>query len=296
MNNNNNMDLKRRWNFSHGLRQLVLPLLCVFSLSGCSLQWPWGPNPGEQLYLEYVAENLQQLDTIDMSGTVAQRPYDVSDYNTLPDFTSISHTPDRKRAFFEYLIPAVEFQNAVVEERRLILAGIKIKLEYGMELSISDVTFLAAMGKRYRIDPQSSLARAMVELNRRMDIVPASMVLSQAAMESGWGTSRFARQANNMFGQWCFTKGCGVVPGQRDDSARHEVAKYDRVDLAVQSYFRNINTQPSYTALRGIRQQARDEGRLPTGQELVAGLGKYSARGDDYIEELRSMIRSNGLE
>ena len=141
-----------------------------------------------------------------------------------------------------------------------------------------------------------SLARAMVELNRRMDIVPASMVLSQAAMESGWGTSRFARQANNMFGQWCFTRGCGVVPGQRDTSAKHEVAKYDRVDLAVESYYRNINTQPSYKELRGIRQQARHDGKLPTGHELVAGLGKYSARGDDYIEELRSMIRSNELE
>jgi Bax protein len=273
-----------------------LPLLCVLCLSGCGIHWPWGTNPGEQLYLDYVTENLRQLDTIDMSGMVGDRPYDVSGYDTLPDFTSISHTPDRKRAFFEYLTPAVEFQNEVVEERRLILAGIKIKLEYGMELSISDVMFLAEMGKRYRINPNASLARAMVQLNRRMDIVPPSMVLSQAAMESGWGTSRFARTANNMFGQWCFSKGCGVVPSQRDASAKHEVAKYDRVDLAVQSYFRNINTQPSYITLRGIRQQARAEGRLPTGQELVAGLGKYSARGDDYIEELRSMIRSNQLE
>ena len=273
-----------------------LPLLCVLCLSGCGVNWPWGTNPGEQLYLDYVTENLRQLDTIDMSGNVSQRPYDVSGYDRLPDFTSISHTPDRKRAFFEYLTPAVEFQNEVVEERRLILAGIKIKLEYGMELSISDVMFLAAMGTRYRINPNASLARAMVQLNRRMDIVPPSMVLSQAAMESGWGTSRFARTANNMFGQWCFSKGCGVVPSQRNASAKHEVAKYERVDLAVQSYFRNINTQPSYTGLRGIRQQARKEGRLPTGQELVAGLGKYSARGDDYIEELRNMIRSNGLE
>lgn len=280
-----------RWTLTRSL-----PLLCVLCLSGCGIHWPWGTNPGEQLYLDYVTENLRQLDTIDMSGMIGDRPYDVSGYDSLPDFTSIAHTPDRKRAFFEYLTPAVEFQNEVVEERRLILAGIKIKLEYGMELSLSDVMFLAEMGKRYRIKPNASLARAMVQLNRRMDIVPPAMVLSQAAMESGWGTSRFARTANNMFGQWCFTKGCGVVPSQRDTSAKHEVAKYDRVDLAVQSYFRNINTQPSYTALRGIRQQARAEGRLPTGQELVAGLGKYSARGDDYIEELRSMIRSNQLE
>jgi Bax protein len=281
---------------ARGLLRLAVPLLCVLSLGGCSVDWPWGVNYGEQRYLKYVAENLQQLDAIDLSGKVAQRPYDMSEYNTLPDFTSITHTPDRKRAFFDYMIPAVEFQNEVVEERRLVLAGIKLKLEYGVELSVSDVMFLGAMGERYRIDPDASLARAMVQLNRRMDIVPVSMVLSQAAMESGWGTSRFARQANNMFGQWCFTKGCGVVPGQRDGSARHEVAKYARVDLAVESYFRNINTQLNYTALRGIRQQARNEGRLPTGHELVAGLGRYSARGDDYIEELRGMIRSNELE
>jgi Bax protein len=295
MNNNNTAPAPSR-NFKGNIRRLAVPLLCVLSLGGCSINWPWGPNPGEQLYVEYVAKNLQQLNTIDLSGNVSQRPYEVSNYTALPDFTSISHTPDRKRAFFEYMTPAVEFQNQVVEERRLILAGIKLKLEYGMELSISDVMFLAAMGERYRIKPNASLARAVVQLNRRMDIVPPSMVLSQAAMESGWGTSRFARQVNNMFGQWCFTEGCGVVPGRRDGSAKHEVAKYARVDLAVESYFRNINTQPSYATLRGIRQQARDEGRLPTGNEMVAGLGKYSARGDDYIEELRSMIRSNGLE
>jgi Bax protein len=283
-------------NFTGRSLRRAVPLLCVLSLSGCSIDWPWGINHGEQLYLNYVAENLQQLDAIDFSGQVSQRPYDVDEYNTLPDFTSITHTPDRKRAFFDYMIPAVEFQNEVVEERRLVLDGIKLKLKYGMELSVSDVMFLGAMGERYRIDPNASLARAMVQLNQRMDIVPASMVLSQAAMESGWGTSRFAMQANNMFGQWCFSKGCGVVPGQRDGSARHEVAKYDRVDLAVESYFRNINTQASYTALRGIRQQARSEGRLATGHELVAGLSRYSARGDDYIDELRRMIRSNELE
>lgn len=293
---NNNATSPPGRKVARGLLRLAVPLFCLFSLGGCSVDWPWSANYGEQLYLKYVAENLQQLDAIDLSGKVVQRPYDMSDYNTLPDFTSITHTPDRKRAFFDYMIPAVEFQNEVVEERRLVLAGIKLKLEYGVELSISDVMFLAAMGERYRIDPDASLARAMVKLNRRMDIVPVSMVLSQAAMESGWGTSRFARQANNMFGQWCFTRGCGVVPGQRDGSARHEVAKYERVDLAVESYFRNINTQLNYTELRGIRQQARNEGRLPTGHELVAGLGRYSARGDDYIAELRGMIRTNELE
>jgi len=237
-----------------------------------------------------------QLKYIDLQGQIQQRPYDVEAYEALPDFVSISDIPTRKQAFFDYMTPPIAFQNEVLRERRLVLAAIQASAEAGVELSATQNDFMALMRKRYRIPEEATDAEALLMLDRRIDAIPPSMVLSQAAMESAWGTSRFATKANNLFGQWCYREGCGLVPKSRPSEARHEVAKYDRVDLAVQSYFRNINTHPTYAELREIRQQAREQGREPTGIEMVGGLGNYSARGDDYIEELRDMISYNGLE
>jgi len=284
-----------RW-FTAPVLWAVLVVPCLVGLVGCGADAGVEDNPGERLYKEYAATHLQELTSVDLRGEVRRRPYDVSLYLSLPDFGAIDQTAERKRAFFEYLAPAVEFQNRVVEERRVILEAVEIKLDFGMPLSAPESSFLASMRERYRVPEEMTDVEAVALLDRRMDIIPASMVLSQAAMESAWGTSRFARDANNLFGQWCFTEGCGLVPRRRDASAAHEVAKFDRVDMAVRSYFRNINTHPSYGELRDIRQEARAEGREPSGVELVGGLGSYSARGDAYIEELRRMIRGNDLE
>jgi Bax protein len=271
-------------------RLLALSLLCLLALAAC------GGKSGESLYLEYREANLQNLEYVDETGTIIHWPLDESDYSEVPDFAAINHIPDRKRAFFEFIGPAAESQNQVVEERRLIMGGIELKLEYELPLSPDDEIFLESMSQRYRIDRETSNLETVALLDRRMDVVPVSMVLTQAALESAWGTSRFAQEGNNLFGQWCFEKGCGLVPLRRNESAKHEVAKFDRVDLAVRSYFRNINTQSSYSGLRDVRQGARIEGRQPTGHELAGGLEKYSARGEDYVDELRSMIRSNQLE
>ena len=122
------------------------------------------------------------------------------------------------------------------------------------------------------------------------------MVLAQAAIESAWGTSRFARQANNLFGQWCFAPGCGIVPLHRPSDATYEVEKFPSVGAAVEAYYLNLNTHAAYRALRTIRRESRLQGKTLSGALMVAGLEKYSGRGIHYVEELRSMIRTNQLE
>jgi uncharacterized FlgJ-related protein len=143
---------------------------------------------------------------------------------------------------------------------------------------------------------RASVYNALAALLQRVDTLPVSLVLAQAAIESGWGTSRFAREGNNLFGQWCFDPGCGLVPAARRTGARHEVAAYASVNDSIDAYLLNINTHSAYRDLRELRARARAEGREPTGLELATGLRSYSERGELYVQDVRSIIRGNGLD
>ncbi len=127
----------------------------------------------------------------------------------------------------------------------------------------------------------------------RVNVLPEALVLAQAASESAWGTSRFARQANNYFGQWCFSQGCGLVPKHRPEGATHEVAKFSSVAESVQAYFHNINTFTAYEALRTERAK---QPQNVTAKRLLPTLLQYSERGEDYIKDLKKLIRQNRLD
>jgi Bax protein len=137
--------------------------------------------------------------------------------------------------------------------------------------------------------------RAWDDLLRRVDAIPASLALAQSANESAWGTSRFAKDGSNFFGQWCYDAGCGLVPSKRNAGASHEVAVFDSPEESVASYLLNLNTNRAYTELRSIRASLRARNKEISGEALAAGLRKYSERGDAYVKELRSMIRYDDL-
>ncbi|MEY3016873.1 MAG: hypothetical protein RL336_8, partial [Pseudomonadota bacterium] len=130
---------------------------------------------------------------------------------------------------------------------------------------------------------------------RRVDSVPPSLALAQAANESAYGTSRFAVEANNLYGQWCFRPGCGLVPNARLDEANHEVRKFATPVASVRSYMYNLNTNRAYAALRQVRSNLRHQNKTPTGLAMVETLMHYSSRGQDYVNELAAMIRHNKL-
>jgi Bax protein len=129
-----------------------------------------------------------------------------------------------------------------------------------------------------------------------VDTIPASLVLAQAANESAWGTSRFARQGKNVFGIWCFRDGCGKVPNARAPGKRHEVASFDSVQDGVSYYLLLLNTHPAYAQLRSLRDEKRRVDEKPTGATLAEGLLRYSERGGAYVRELQAMIRVNQLQ
>lgn len=215
---------------------------------------------------------------------------------TPPDFRAIQSIPERKQAFFGFMRPLVAYQNAFYKQERERLQKIAAKLEAGERITRSDRRKLAYWSQKLRLDEELTLEERIEYLQRRVHIIPEAMVLAQAATESAWGRSRFARQANNYFGQWCYTAGCGLVPLQRSANARHEVRKFDSALAAVRAYFRNINTHRAYRQLRDKRLALENGGEDVKGQTLVGELGSYSQRGQRYIDELRLIIRGNGLE
>lgn len=217
--------------------------------------------------------------------------------NSRPDVPKFSDYPagsERKDAFFGYFLPLVEQRNAEILQTRAELQELQSKAD---SLSSREERQVIELASRYRIEEFDPVNAAHWDLlMRRVDVVPPSLALAQAANESAWGTSRFSLEGYNYFGQWCFTKGCGLVPESRDSGKTHEVADFGSPQESVEAYMRNLNRHAAYKDLRLIREDLRESDNPITGVDLAAGLVRYSERGDEYIHELRSMIRYNELD
>tara|TARA_R110002126_G_scaffold160926_4_gene308709 strand:+ start:2388 stop:3266 length:879 start_codon:yes stop_codon:yes gene_type:complete len=214
-------------------------------------------------------------------------------FKTLPDFTAITDTNAKKRAFFNYLRPHVQRENNRLRNLRPQLLALAEKKRKNQRLTIEEYAFLYSLYDEFRMDVAESDPQMLNELLKRVDILPVSLVLMQAANESAWGTSRFAVEGYNFFGQWCFREGCGLVPLSRGEDQSHEVAKFSSPAQSIRSYFYNLNTFHTYEQLRQIRAQLRAERKPIRGEALAAGLGRYSERGEEYIAEISNMIRYN---
>lgn len=211
----------------------------------------------------------------------------------MPDFSAIENIDEKKRAFFQYLRPAVEYHNQLILRERSLLQAIRQKMMAGEPLTKLHKRKLEQLARKYKLDTVPSDVEGISRLMRRVDIVPVELVLAQAANESAWGTSRFATEGFNFFGMWCFKRGCGFVPSARQSGAIHEVAKFRDLSHAVSAYLQNINSHYAYSELRAIRASLRRNQQPVAAERLVDGLMSYSERGQDYIDELLQMIRIN---
>ncbi|AWL11962.1 Protein bax [Saliniradius amylolyticus] len=215
-----------------------------------------------------------------------------SPVSRIPDFDRFSDVKQKKRAFFQYLQPVIEKQNERILEQRLFVLAVREIWRAGETLTPIQNSRLETLAEHYEVAVPDTDA-GLTPLLERLDIVPEALVLVQAANESAWGTSRFARQGYNFFGMWCFSRGCGFVPKQRNQGASHEVAKFDSLEQAVAAYLHNINTNSAYADLRTIRARLRQLQRSVKAERLAQGLMRYSQRGQAYIDELLLMIRIN---
>lgn len=191
---------------------------------------------------------------------------------------------EKKKKFFDFMRPIINDENSkVLELREKLLLAKKYH---------NNKTMAADTAKNYRVTWQPG-KEDWVELLERVDAVALELALAQSANESAWGQSRFAKQGNNYFGQWCFKKGCGIVPARREKGKTHEVARYESVNDSVRSYIKNINTVTAYAPLRAARKNDRAAGKQPDAIAQADGLLKYSQRREAYVKEIRALIRAN---
>ncbi len=213
----------------------------------------------------------------------------------LPDFSAIKNVNEKKRAFFNFLKPIVKQQNLKLEYSRAFIGTIEKSLNDDLAHQQAVLNKLKRMAKAYRVSATDPI-EILAELKLKVDVIPESLVLAQAAIESAWGSSRFAKQANNLFGQWCFNKGCGVVPNNRGEGKFHEIKRFNSPNESVASYFKNLNSHPAYHKLRLLRAQLKASNGVVYGSELASELTFYSEERDKYVQNVQNLIRQNKLE
>lgn len=195
------------------------------------------------------------------------------------DLDALAEIDDKKQVFLRVMLPLVLVVNEeIAEDRRRLEA-----MAAGREPR--DESWLADLASRYGAEPQPA------RLLRLVDVVPPSLALAQAAEESGWGTSRFVREANNLFGH--VGGDAGLVP--QGDQSGPRMAAFASLHEAVRAYVHNLNTHPAYDNLRRARAAARSRGAVPDGHSLAGTLTAYSERGPAYVDTIRTIIRANGL-
>jgi Bax protein len=212
-----------------------------------------------------------------------------------PDINDTVSTDTKKRAFFMGLLPMVLLANQeIAKEREDVL--LLLAKNQDTETTPADQKRLEEIMNRYglRGNPYTD-HRTRSRLLRRVDTIPPSLVLAQAANESAWGTSRFAQLGNNLFGEWTFIPGSGIIPESRPDGEIYELRKFSSIYASIRSYMNNLNRNGAYTKLRAIRERLRNAKQPITGIALSHGLHKYSQRGEEYIDEIQAMIRQNKL-
>ncbi len=212
------------------------------------------------------------------------------------DLNKIQSSKHRKSIFFKALLPMILLANDEIRVERKQLLIIDQQLSAKQSLNEQQLQTIATLSKRYKVKFYDTQPEKTVDkLLSRVDIIPEDLALAQAANESAWGTSRFSRVANNLFGQWTFIPGQGIIPKDRPEGATYEVRKFATIYDSVRSYLHNLNTHSAYKQLRELRTRSRLNGQSPDGLKLAEGLLRYSTRGEDYIKELQAMIRSNQL-
>lgn len=211
----------------------------------------------------------------------------------VPDFSTINDIANKKKAFFAFLRPIIQQQNVIIAAERSFVTEMLLLVENGESLSEKQLAQLNLLFEKYQYAARNIDIKSLNSLLKRVDIIPESMVLIQAANESGWGSSRFAREGFNFFGEWCFSEGCGIVPSSRGSGKIHEVKVFPSVDASVSSYMQNLNSNTAYTLFRSIRADLRAQEVELSAYQLIYGLVNYSERKYAYIDELLDMLRHN---
>lgn len=212
-----------------------------------------------------------------------------------PDWAELSDTEARKDLFIGVMLPLALRANEMVLSQRARLLGILARLEAGKRFPAQDRDWAQALAASYGLEVPTLDAKRLKTLVRRVDAVPPSLTIAQAAIESGWGSSRFAADGNALFGQWAEEGDGAIVPANRDEGRTYAIKTFDTLQDSVLSYMRNLNSHRAYRKFRAARAAMRRDGQPFSGPVLAEYLSAYSQKGERYVRNLRAIIDHNNL-
>ncbi len=201
------------------------------------------------------------------------------------EIKKIENTKKRKDLFIQIILPLVIAENNSIKTDRKKLFRILNKSKN----TKAEQNWLNSKFKQYGV-----INKNLSTLKIRIDEVPISMAIAQAAKETGWGTSRFAQEGNALFGQWTWT-GDGIRPSGADDDSTHKVMKFNILQASVKAYQRNLNTHSTYKNFRSARAELRSDGKKLDSMLLSEHLDKYAETGKEYVKILQQIIKQNNL-
>ena len=256
----------------------------------------------KDLFTDVFEFDINEQDTVRLRASTLKQLFEDEKYNLndirknklvkpikidlLPsEIKSIESTKKRKELFIQIILPLIlDENNKIKMDRKTLFAILNKNIN-----SDAERNWLKSKFKQYGV-----VNRDLTTLKIRMDEIPVSLVIAQAAKETGWGTSRFAQEGNALFGQWTYT-GEGIKPSASDDGDTHKVMKFKILKASVRAYQRNLNTHKSYREFRKVRAIQRDVFGEMNSLELVNYLDKYAEIGQEYIKILKKIINQNKL-
>ena len=271
--------------------------------NGKSIEDEIGTLDENDLLVDIFSLNDLETDTVRLNASTIKQLFEDTNY-TLKDVREkklvkpvaltllpaeikmIENTKKRKEFFIQIVLPLIlEENNNIKKDRRRLFNIINKSNNSKIEKK-----WLEKKYKQYGI-PSKDLS----VLKIRMDEIPVSLAIAQAAKETGWGTSRFAQEGNALFGQWTWS-GEGLKPKDADKNEGHKVMKFNVLQASVRAYQRNLNTHSSYKNLRKARAELRDRGENLDSLILVNYLNEYAETGEEYVKVLKKIIEQNNLK
>ncbi len=236
-------------------------------------QKPLNPNILSDINIKYDENNLTNLTELD-----------------------VSYLNDNKKKFVRTVLPLIINENQKILSVRNNLLLLKNKLNNNYSLNKSELQILKKLSKNHKIKFNNSHKLDVINnLLKKVDIIPNSIVLAQAAIESGWGSSRFAQDFNALFGEYTYDSNKGVIPLERENGENHLIKAFNSYNSSVESYFNNINSHYAYEQFRELRKVMRERNNFSNVTLLVDKLDTY-AEDKNYIKTIRSVIKNNNFE
>lgn len=246
---------------------------------------PYDPEKDYTLNTQTVLNLFEDLE-YDLDRVRSKKLVKPIYFTRLPkDLDEIKSVSRKKETFLQILLPLVVAENeAILKDKKYLLKILK------KNQSEKNRSWINKKYKKYNVKKKN-----IDELILKMDIVPASIALAQAAKESGWGTSRFALEGNAIFGQWTWS-GEGIEPLEKVDGQKHKILKFPILRASVKAYINNLNSHSGYKSFRQKRLQLRDQNKNLSGLDLIHELDNYAQTGKEYTKILEKIIKQNDLD